>query len=169
MSPVRPAAGMAQVFLSHQRDLCRYFERRLRRSREDAADLTQEVGLRFLSLDRQFWPDNPRGYLFGIARYVLTEFLKRRAQQGRLDDALMAEPQITMAMSVDFIDPAERLATVQQSALLLSRLPRRQREVILAQAWEGDSHEEAAARLGLSVETVRIYLKTARAQLRSLR
>jgi RNA polymerase sigma-70 factor (ECF subfamily) len=156
------------VFLRHQQDVCRYFQRRLRRSWQEAADLTQEVGVRFLSLKQTLWPDNPRAYLFGIARHVLAEYLESRARQCRLDEAMRIEEEPLLAASAVFRDPAESVAMLQLSRYLLGRLPRRQREVLQAQVGDGYSYEEVAAKLGVTVSTVEKDLSLAKRSLRAL-
>jgi RNA polymerase sigma-70 factor (ECF subfamily) len=145
-----------------------YFFRRLSRSREDAADLTQEVGFRFLSLKPQFWPDDPRRYLFGIARHVLAEHLEGRARQLKVDEAIRLEQQLGLSGSAVFHDPAESVANSQLSHYLLGRLPQRQREVLMAQACDGYSYQEVAARLGVTVSTVEKDLSLAKSHLRAL-
>ncbi len=164
----RPAHWTVQVYLCHRADLHRYFQRRLRQSRQDAADLTQEVGLRFLCVNQQLWPDNPRAYLFGIARHVLAEHLEDRARQLKLDEAIRREQQPGLTESAVFRDPAESVATRQLSDFLLRKLPRRQREVLLAQVGDGYSYQEVAARLEVTVSTVEKDLSLAKSHLRAL-
>ncbi len=168
MCESRPSQWTAQVFLCHRSDLCRYFHRRLRESRQEAADLTQEVGVRFMSLNQKLWPDNPRAYLFGIARHVLAEYLECRARQLRLDEAIRVEQQPGSGASAVFRDPAESVTDHQLSDYLLGKLPRRQRAVLLAQAADGYSYQEVAARLGITVSTVEKDLLLAKTYLRSL-
>jgi len=159
---------MAEIFLCNQRDVCRYFHQRLRQSRQEAADLTQEVGLRFMSLDQKVWPDNPRAYLFGIARHVLAEYLESRTRRLTLDEALRVQQLSGMNESAVFRDPGEAVADQQLSDYLLRKLPRRQRAVLLAQAADGYSYQEVAARLGISVFAVEKDLSLAKTHLRAL-
>ena len=97
----RCSSRAVQTFVCHKLAVQKYFFRRLSRSREDAADLTQEVGFRFLSLKPQFWPDDPRRYLFGIARHVLAEHLEGRARQLKVDEAIRLEQQLGLSGSAD--------------------------------------------------------------------
>ena len=168
MRSAHPSVWMAEIFLCNQRDVCRYFHRRLRQSRQDAADLTQEVGLRFMSLDQKVWPDNPRAYLFGIARHVLAEYLESRTRRFTLDEVLRLEPLSTLGGSAVFRDPAESVADQQLGDYLLRKLPRRQRAVLLAQAANGYSYQEVAAQLGITVFAVEKDLSLAKTHLRAL-
>jgi len=105
-------------------------------------------------------------WLYGVATNVLRN--RRRAQR-RYRDALARLP---LERGDDFGEDADgRLDDERRarSALrLLTKLPKRDQDVIALCGWSELSYEEAAVALGLPVGTVRSRLSRARARLREL-
>jgi RNA polymerase sigma factor (sigma-70 family) len=105
-------------------------------------------------------------WLYGVATNVLRN---RRRSQWRYRAALervAREPGGDLADDADArLDDERRM----RSALrLLSKLPKREQDVIALCGWSELSYEEAALALGLPVGTVRSRLSRARARLREL-
>jgi DNA-directed RNA polymerase specialized sigma24 family protein len=74
-----PATSFAPAtLLRYSRALHNYLLQRLRRGRDDTADLTQEIFERFLrKRDRPEVIRNPLAYLYGIASHVVAETIEQ--------------------------------------------------------------------------------------------
>src|ERR1700755_1530912 len=79
-------AGLGLTVFPQYRDKLRnYLLRRLGRP-QDVDDLTQEVWVRFLMLDKEKSIEKPLAYLYGIASHVLADFvIKADYERGHLD------------------------------------------------------------------------------------
>ena len=93
------------LFSRHQPGIAAFIRRRVRRG-ADAADLTQEVYLRFLRADRSELIRNPEAYLYTVAVNLLREQAVLDRRWGRTVDAveLPADPAL-----VDFRTPEEEV------------------------------------------------------------
>jgi RNA polymerase sigma factor (sigma-70 family) len=149
--------------------LRRYFRRRLASSRADADDLVQEVCIRYLARSERAMPIDELSYLFGIARHVWVDFLADRSRQvARFVSHQDLAPGVLLELGGAVRDPMEDLTVTQLLSKALGRLPKTQKAVLLAHEGEGHSYAEAAAKLGLSIQTVHTYLKLAKSRLRKL-
>ena len=105
-------------------------------------------------------------WLLGVATNVLRN---RRRSQWRYRAALERMPR---ERGEDFADDANARLDDERhmrSALrAMSRLPKREQDVVALCGWADLSYEEAAAALGIPVGTVRSRLSRARARLREL-
>lgn len=131
-------------------------------SPQDAHDLSQEVLIRFLEFRSSPIVDSQR-YLFGIARNVLADYLRKRKETREVcfDEAI--DPMVSIEPAGrSGADQAELLCQLDTLALQMARLPDSQHE------GEGYSYHETAQRLGLTVQTVAKYLTLAKAQLRAM-
>jgi len=153
----------------YEHDIRNFFLRRLYPHRQDAEDLAQEVWERLLQQKRQTKVDDPKNYLFGVARHTLAAFLTKRKRRRRLMGGgcveLDDQNQEIQLASGDR-DIVDELVMAEQVNGLLMQLPPAFREVLLAHEAHGFSYEEVAAKLGFSKFTVEIYLKQAKAKLR---
>jgi len=155
------------VFDRHFGTIHRYLERRVGR---DAADeLAGDVFRIAFERRGRFRPlhESALPWLYGLAANLL---LKRWRGQRRHLRALarLDRPE----GDADRLDGADaRLDAIGARGELvaaLSRIPRRDRDVLLLVAWEDLSYEEVAAALGIPVGTVRSRLNRARRRLREL-
>lgn len=114
-----------------------------------------------------FAGESVRPWLHGVAVNVLRN---RWRSTRRHRAALQRLPPPGTEQAVDD-DVARRLDDqwrMRGVLVLVTRLPRRDREVLEACAWSGLSYEEAAIALGVPVGTVRSRLARARRRLRGL-
>lgn len=111
-----------------------------------AEDLLHDTFVRALEReDRVGTAVSPRAYLFGIARHVGSDALRRRRPTEELGDALAA--------TVPAAD--DRLEAMQAA---IAALPEPQREALLLRLQLELSYEEIAAVLGIPLGTVRSRL-----------
>ncbi len=119
-------------------------------SRDDAEDLCQEICLRCLSgqahlRDEAHFP----AWLHRIAVNTLTEFLKKSRQAEWLETELDDE----MLMAIQELSSWQVMAEIEGKSIVwdaLSRLPERQRQLLVMKYVEGYSHKEVAERLGIT-------------------
>lgn len=155
------------AFAEFRQGLYRYLLRKLRNA-ENAEDLTQEVYLRLLRTPDRQQVRNPQAYVFGVAFHVLYEFRLSEAQNPISWDSELAakagEQWSDEAVSPEAIH--ERQAKEQWLRRVVARLSPMQEAVLLMAKRQGLSHAEIAAKLGISVGTVRKHLARAISQCR---
>lgn len=159
-------ARLEELFRRCSPDLHRYVQRRLRRP-ADVPDLTQEIFERFIRGDWQARARNPHAYLFGIASNVIAD--ARMAQQRDLvtyDSEVSSKAGETLAG--DRSGDSDNLALQDELTQALDQLPEAHRLALLLTKRDGLSGREAAARMGLSEASIRVYVCEARAKLKNL-
>ena len=157
------------AFPQYREKLRSYLLRRLGRP-QDVDDLTQEVCVRLLMLDKEKSIEKPLAYLYGIASHVLADFvIKADYERGHiaadteLDEDMSTEPAMRYPD-----DMADRLNVEQQVNRALRKLPSMHAAVLLAHKRDGFSYEETATRLKLSIHTVEKYVTQSKAALRGM-
>jgi RNA polymerase sigma factor (sigma-70 family) len=161
-SPLRPRSGAdLGVFARYTRELHRYLVRRLRRP-ADVDDLSQEVYLRLLRMNQNRLVHKPLAYLYGVAAHVVADFHKRNHELASSEESSDVVEQLLPD------NLAERLNLQQQLERALAQLPPMHAAVLLAHKRDGLSYEEVAQELNLSVHTVAIYVKQAKARIRMM-
>ena len=158
-------AAFGVLFERHARPVYNYLFRRTA-DWSLAEDLTSVVFLEAWRRRRdvRLESDLALPWLLGVATNVLRN---RRRSQWRYHAALERIPR---ERGEDFADDADgrldderRMRVVLRS---LSKLPKREQDVLALCGWADLSYEEAAAALGIPVGTVRSRLSRARARLR---
>ena len=143
-------------------DLWRYCLRRCA-TREHAEDLLGEsYAVAWRRFDDVPEPPGSRPYLFGIARNLLRNDLRRVANQRQLTERLKAAVLgRAPAVAIDAARPDD-IDTVLSA---LHQLSEADQEVLRLAAWEQLPHAEIADILGCSVNAVAIRLHRARDRL----
>jgi RNA polymerase sigma factor (sigma-70 family) len=131
-----------------------WFSMRAAVPRSDVDDLAQEVFLRLLRYSDDVAVDNPQGYLFRIAANVANEWRDRSRVRQTHDRGWIDELQIDPSDQPDNAASQARISKHLQGAV--SKLPARQREVLLLHINEGLTYKQIADRLGI---TYRIVLR----------
>jgi RNA polymerase sigma-70 factor, ECF subfamily len=145
-----------RLYGAHRADLERFVYRRI-----PPAQVEDVVAETFLVAWRRLddLPDDPRPWLFGIARNLMLRSARATGRWHALQVRLAAEPPV----------PAEELAggvaTRTDLARAWARLTPGEREVLTLIAWDGLSVAEAAAVLGCHAGTFRMRLMRARRHL----
>ena len=152
--PPAPAA-QEQAILNETTALRGYIAARVRNPQE-VEDLLQETLLRSLRILKQREIDNPPAYAMQVAKSVLVEFWQRRTRDTaeELTEALhptVSSPEVT----------EEGMRKLQAMVDILETLPPLRREVFSRRRMEGQSREEIARELGLSVEAVKKHINRA--------
>lgn len=151
--------------MAHLPNLRRY-ARRLSQNEDLANDLVQETLARALShLDRYRPIGSLQGWLITIMKNQFRE-LQRRRLLDRARSGLSVPAGTLFAARLD--PPQDDQLLLREVADAIPRLPAFQREVLLAVCVQGMSYEEASAKLGIPVGTIRSRLFRARATLQGL-
>ena len=128
-------------------------------SAAEADDLLQEVFLKALLKGKAFCAlDNPRAWLFHVARNLLIDRLRLTKEQVPLPDDLRADP-ITAIAPVDLLSHC--------LPRVLTELNPEDREAILLCDMQGITQNEYAQRLGLSLPAAKSRVQRARLRLRA--
>lgn len=101
-----------------------------------------------------------RGWLFGVARNVLAQYLRRagRKEAAPGPDTTDPWPAVDQRLDAAALAPALRRA--------LAELPSEERELLLLISWEQLTPGEAAVAVGIPAGTARSRLHRARGRLR---
>lgn len=154
-----PSLDLDALFRRHAQDLAGYLQRRLSRP-ELAEDLCQDV---FLRLGQHPDPDaleQPRAYLFRIARNLLIDHQRRcrvRPEGPPVDAS-------GMCLACPHADPeadAERSLCWKGLQSALAELPPRQRQALTWHRLEGLTQAEIGRRLGVSERMAGRYISQA--------
>ena len=127
------------------------------RHQETAEDLTSQTFMKALERIGSFDPErgNFSSWLYQIARNTMVDHLRANKQVVELDEAVsVASGQNVQEEAADIWDVARVKAELQN-------LPVQQQEVLLLRVFEGYSHREIAATLGISEGASKVNLSRA--------
>lgn len=159
-------AAFTELYRRHQAPLYRY-ALRMTGSRWSAEEIVQEVFMTLIRQPKKY--DASKGevgaFLFGITRNRVMKHLERSPRELSLDD----DRESTAAREpADMLTPAfwaERRERVEQVRDAVLSLPPEFREAVVLCELEELSYEEAAAKSGCPIGTVRSRLHRGRALL----
>jgi RNA polymerase sigma factor (sigma-70 family) len=155
--PIPTGQGLYQLYHEHHGWLRGWLRQRLNNS-ADAADLTQDTFLRILLAHSSETLREPRHYLATVARGLVIDLYRRRSLEQAYLEALAQQPEHVAPSAEIQVEMIDSLMAIDR---LLDNLGERTRHIFLAVQLEGLSYEKTAARLGVSVSTVRKHLAKA--------
>jgi RNA polymerase sigma-70 factor (ECF subfamily) len=128
----------------------------------EAADVAQEVFIRFWQKSKSFDPTRAKlsTWLHQIAHNLCMDYFRKQARLTGLEDR--EEP--TSAMLESDLDQEQR---TQQMRTLISQLPERQRSALILCHFQGLSNKQAAKILDITAEALESLLSRARRTLKS--
>ena len=158
MNPPRTESSrwFAEEVQPHEPALRAYLRQRFPEV-QDTDDLVQESYIRLLGARRRTPIANARAYLFSIAANLARTFLRR----SRFHSPQPLGSVEAVAVADERHDVTAQVTIRQETAILLDAidaLPRRCREIFILTKLQDFSHQEAADRLGLSVQTVHVQV-----------
>ena len=151
---------IGEVVGRHGRKLRRYLAARLRNA-TDVADLSQEVFLRFLRVDRHDKIRSPEAYLLTIASHVLAQYRLDRAAEPEAMDVHDPFTDEHLAVETDHaleLDLQRRARAIES---VLGQLPPNPQACLLLHCREGWTLDEIATRLGVSRSMVKKHISRA--------
>jgi RNA polymerase sigma-70 factor (ECF subfamily) len=136
---------------------------------DEAEDLTQEVFLRAWRARRRYRPQpDPWPWLATIALNTSRDLARYHGRRPRVEGSDVIEGLDSECAKASPAKHAELREDLTRVRAALSRLPPRQREVLVLCAFAGLGAGEIAAALGLRANAVRVSLHHARRNLRAL-
>jgi RNA polymerase sigma factor (sigma-70 family) len=146
------AAAFAVVYRRHANAVQSYFRRRVGNV-EVAFDLTAETFAAALCGVQRYepGPEPARAWLFGIARNVLSESVRRGRVQDRARKALEMQPIVLDDADVETLELLAETPAIEAA----ETLPADQRAAVLAHHVDGESYAEIAERLECSESVIR--------------
>ena len=150
-------SNVSRAFLENGDFLKNFLKRFLSRA-EDIEDLAQEAYLNAYRAEQERAIDQPKAYLFRVAKHLSLNELNRKSHQMTeyIEDRLAAIP-------LDGKDTVEDEVSAEQSINLyyeaVAELPKRCRRVFLLRKVSGLRHQEIADQLGITTSAVEKHLR----------
>lgn len=144
------------AFMRHEAPLKRFVSRFLRSS-QDIEDIVQEAFLRAYRAEADKEIEQPKSYLFRIAKHLALTQLSRKSRQitDYLEDC---NESIVTTASASVEDEFIANQTLGMHCEAVAALPPQCRRVYLMRKVYGMTHKEIAERLGIAVSTVEKHL-----------
>lgn len=149
-------SAIHEAYTLHQAALKRFISRFLRNS-HDIEDVSQETFLRAFTTEKSREIEQPKSFLFRIAKHVALTLLTQKSRQ--ITDYLEDFDDSEVLLEEDTVED-ELIAreTLGIHCEAVAGLPQRCRRVYLMRKVYGMSHKEIAAQLGIAVSTVEKHL-----------
>ena len=136
-----------------------HFLRKRTDNASDAADMTQDVFTQWLGYQDRAKVEQPRAFLFQMARNVLRDHWRRQqVRQSAHDEQVTNEPAPLSDERHDPMAAAQRLQRLEQLKAVLAELSPRRREALMLHRFEGLSQAQIAKRMGISVSMVEKHI-----------
>lgn len=152
----------AEVYAAYSEELRRFVRQRV--GEGEVADLLQEVWSAYATARGETLIEQPRAWLYRVARNRITDLARLRARRPPFVDLLPA-----LEFSADHASyPGEWEEIRAELAAALDLLPDKQREVFVRNEIDGETLREIAEDLGIPLKTVISRKGYARQRLRDL-
>jgi len=156
------------LFRNNEADLKSYVRSRMGSGGAvDVDDIVQEAFLRIAVHDEADRPDNPRGFLFRIARNLVFDTLRRNKVRRAFAESHAAD--VAAGSTPKDSHSAEAAVSSREDLTLIlaavEELPPQCRRVFLLQRRDGLSYAQIAKRLGISESMVQKHMSKALARL----
>ncbi len=148
----REALRIFGVFQENESILKRFL-RRFTSSRQDVEDICQETVLRALEAEQSRQIQEPRAFLFGVARNIVRKDLDKKSRSliDFVEDFAPQEYPVEEPSLEEQLDAHQRMILFGQA---VATLPSQCQKVFLMKKVHGYSHKEIARKLDISVSTV---------------
>lgn len=150
-------SAISKTFLEHNLFLKRFLARFLRRE-QDIEDVVQEVYLKAYIAEKDRKIEQPKAFLFSIAKNLALNELNRKSRQmtGYIEECQTDIPAQTSETLETEIEAAQSLGIYCEA---VAALPEKCRRVYLLRKVHGLPHKEIARRLNISLSSVEKHLK----------
>lgn len=142
------------------------FLSKLLRSREEAKEITQEVFAYIWERHEDITSDMKfRSYMYSMARNMALNLLRHKKVERKYYDEEVRTPQDFGITAEEILSSKEFRNVIE---IALNGMPPQRRKVFELSRYEGKTHDEIAAMLGISPTTVRKHIQLALRELREL-
>ncbi len=136
-----------------------HFLRKRTDNASDAADMTQDVFTQWLGYQDRAKVEQPRAFLFQMARNLLRDHWRRQqVRQSVHGEQSIHDPEPLCDERHDPMAAAQRLQRLEQLKVVLAELSPRRREALMLHRFEGLSQAQIAERMGISVSMVEKHI-----------
>lgn len=135
-----------------------HFLRKRMDNASDAADMTQDVFTQWLGYSDRAKVEQPRAFLFQMARNLLSDHWRRQKVRHA---ALETEASDEAAADNDPLDHAQQAQRLEQLREVLAELSPRRREALMLHRFEGLTQAQIAERMDISVSMVEKHIAAA--------
>ncbi|MGK8791642.1 RNA polymerase sigma factor [Pseudomonas aeruginosa] len=154
--------SVSHAYQAFHGELLRFLRKHLGSS-ADAADLAQDTFAQWLKWPGRQSVEQPRAFLFQIARNLLRDHWRRQQSRGQDLDRPAGNDE-PAALEGEAAGPGERFEQQQRLSHLaaaLAELPPRRREAFVLHKFDGLSQVEVAERMGISLSMVEKHIASA--------
>jgi len=147
---------VTSAFLEHSTFIRKYL-RRFFRQKQDIEDVAQEAFLRAYIAEQNKDIEEPKAFLFSIAKNVALN--KLSAKSAEITDYIAdLAPSVVLQSEPSAEADAESQQTLGLYCEAVAALPQKCREAYLLRKVHGLGHDEIAKRMGVSLSSVEKYL-----------
>jgi RNA polymerase sigma factor (sigma-70 family) len=143
------ALSLDEAYRTHRDALLLYFQRNSV-SRVEAEDLLQETYARYCSLENPAGIENPRAFLFALARNALID--SKRRERVRSDFCVLERAEVASGDTIE--REASRAQELARLRAAIEGLPLRCRQVLILHRFRELSHRQIAELLGITPAAV---------------
>lgn len=157
MSRLKPDPLSADSFRRFYGDILHYLRKRTDNP-SDAADMTQDVFTQWLDYGDRAKVEQPRAFLFQMARNLLRDHWRRQKVRHIVQPNQEADLEPVTDDQHDPMAGAQRLQRLEQLKGVLAELSPRRREALMLHRFEGLSQAQIAERMGISLSMVEKHI-----------
>ncbi len=162
MSRPKPDPAEAQTYRGFYADILHYLRKRTDNA-SDAADMTQDVFTQWLGYRDQASVEQPRAFLFQMAKNLLRDHWRRqKVRQGVFAEQLSEpgdiEAHVTTTQTNEPLARAQQQQHLERLSDVLAELSPRRREALMLHRFDGLSQAQIAGRMGISVSMVEKHI-----------
>ena len=158
MSRFKPDPTSADPVRGFYADILHYLRKRTDNA-SDAADMTQDVFTQWLDYRDRAKVEQPRAFLFQMARNLLRDHWRRQKVRHKVHhEPHAAEPEPLADEHHEPLSAAQRLQRLEHLKSVLAELSPRRREALMLHRFEGLSQAQIAERMGISLSMVEKHI-----------
>lgn len=150
-------SNVSRTFLENS-DFLKNFLKRFLSREEDIEDLAQEAYLNAYRTEQERGVEQPKAYLFRVAKNLALNELSRKSKQMTvyIEDRLASIPLDTKNSVEDEVEAQQSISVYYEA---VAALPKRCRRVFLLRKVNGLRHKEIADQLGITIGAVEKHLR----------
>ena len=159
MQRLKPDPAAQESCRGFYADILHFLRKRMDNA-SDAADLTQDVFTQWLGYRDRAKVEQPRAFLFQMARNLLSDHWRRQ----KVRHSALGEEQAEVLHSEpanDPLDHAQRQQRLEHLRQVLAQLSPRRREALMLHRFEGLTQAQIAQRMNISVSMVEKHIAAA--------